>query len=63
MGTMYQPDEAPLELHGSELLEIQKVVDDMHGKAQFVSGKRPLREDAIDQVFNSEKKKMWHHAD
>jgi len=76
MGTMYQPDEARLELPGSELLEIQKVVDGMHGKAQFVSmpwytlwpmGHKLESgisvKDAIDQVYNSEKKRMWNHAE
>ena len=32
MSTMYQPDEAPLDLSRGELLEIQRALDDLHGK-------------------------------
>ncbi len=76
MGTMYQPDEAPLELARGELLEIQRVVDDLHGKAARVAlpwytlwpmtyeeEVAPSRKSAIDAVFSEQKRHMWNRAE
>ncbi len=76
MGTMYQPDEAPLELARGELLEIQRAVDDLHGKAARVAlpwytlwpmtyeeEVAPSRKSAIDAVFSEQKRHMWNRAE
>jgi glyoxylase-like metal-dependent hydrolase (beta-lactamase superfamily II) len=73
MGTMYQPDEAPLELSRGELLEIQRAVDGTQGKAARVAlpwytiwpmtyeeEVAPSRKAAIDKVFSEQRSKMWN---
>jgi glyoxylase-like metal-dependent hydrolase (beta-lactamase superfamily II) len=73
MGTMYQPDEAPLELSRSELLEVQRAVDRTHGTpARLVlpwytiwpltheEEVAPSRKAAIDRVFTEQRQHMWN---
>jgi hydroxyacylglutathione hydrolase len=73
-GTMYQPDEAPLELARGELLEIQRAVDATDGKPRVIAMPwytiRPLsvdqqlapaRKAEIDRIYAGEKKLMWDH--
>jgi hydroxyacylglutathione hydrolase len=76
MGTMYQPEEAPLELARSELLEIQRAIDNTHGKPTRIAlpwytiwpmtyeeEVAPSRKAAIDRVFSEERRRMWNRAE
>lgn len=76
MGTMYQPDEAPLELACGELLEIRRALDALHGQAARVAlpwyplwpmtyeeEVAPSRKSAIDAVFSEQKRHMRNRAE
>jgi hydroxyacylglutathione hydrolase len=76
MGTMYQPEEAPLELSRGELLEIQRAVANNGGKAArvalpwytiwpmtYAEEVAPSRKAAIDQVFTEQRRHMWNRAE
>ena len=73
MGTMYQPDEAPLELSRGELLEIQRAVDSTAGKPTRIAlpwytiwpmtyeeEVAPSRKAAIEKVFSEQRSRMWN---
>jgi hydroxyacylglutathione hydrolase len=73
MGTMYQPDEAPLELSRGELLEIQRAVDGTPGKPTRIAlpwytiwpmtyeeEVAPSRKAEIEKVFSEQRSRMWN---